>query len=176
MAKQPRPETDEVELLFTSGLHGWSRLRLEVDEKHHVAAISHVFCEPLLLLTNWCEAVLRVEPAELRLPDEPGATLIASEPNRERQHLTEVRIIELRGHDDDAGAGQEIIRFQTRTALLVTLLLNQLAKVRDLGLVGDYAVKREPFPHPEFEQLLRTWKGSRFNPANGVRRSIPSSA
>ena len=176
MAKQPRPETDEIEFVFTSGLHGWSRMRLEVGNEHYVAAISHVFCEPLSLLVNWCGALLRMEPVELRFPDEPGATLIASQPNRERHHLTHVRIIALGGHDDGADAGHEIMRFDVRTALLATLVVNQLTKVRDLGLLRDYAARREPFPHREFDELQRTWKASRLNPANGPKRSVPFSA
>jgi hypothetical protein len=69
--------TDEFDLLYIRGIHGWSDLHVVTRGTQIAVRITHIFSDPIEELSALCCGLLRGEPRSMaRLRDEPGATVV----------------------------------------------------------------------------------------------------
>jgi hypothetical protein len=167
--------TDEFDLLYVRGVHGWSDLHVVTRHPQIAVRISHIFSDPIEELSELCCGLLRGEPRFMaRLPDEPGGAVVTASIYAEQKHIAHIEFwtcrdwddhIEFwtcRGWDDIPPRGTSILSADAKVRQFVGLLYRQFEKVRWLSEERSYLKRRDPFPHAAFETLQRLWlKSSR---------------
>jgi hypothetical protein len=150
--------TDEFDLLYVRGVHGWSDLHIVTRDAQIAARITHIFSDPIQELSELCCGLLRGEPRCMaRLPDEPGVTVVTASIYAEQRHIAHVEFWACRGWDDIPPCGTSILCADVAVGQFVGLLYRQFEKVRWLSEERSYLKNRGPFPHAAFETLQRLW-------------------
>ena len=83
--------TDEFDLLYIRGIHGWSDLHVVTRGTQIAVRITHIFSDPIEELSALCCGLLRGEPRSMaRLHDEPGATVVIASIYPEQKHVAHI--------------------------------------------------------------------------------------
>jgi hypothetical protein len=162
MYREDQPNlTDEFDLLYVRGAHGWSDLHVVTRDAQITARITHVMGEPIKELSELCCQLLRGESECMaRLHDEPGATIVFASVYAKQRHVAHVEIWECLGWDDIPPCGTRILSADVKIRQFVGLLYRQFEKVQWLSERRSYRKNRGPFPHAAFEPLEQLWTKS----------------
>jgi len=153
--------TDEFDLLYIRGVHGWSDLHVVTRGTQIAVRITHIFSDPIEELSALCCGLLRGEPRSMaRLHDEPGATVIIASICPEQKHVAHVEFWDCLGWDDIPPCGAPTLSVDVKIQQFVGLVYRQFEKVRWLYEEKRYQKNRNPFPHVSFEELQRLWMNS----------------
>jgi hypothetical protein len=99
--------TDEFDLLYVRGVHGWSNLHVVTGDAQTVARITHIFSDSMQELSALCCALLRGEPRCMaRLPDEPGVTVVTASNYDDQRHIARIALWACRSWDDIPPCGE----------------------------------------------------------------------
>jgi hypothetical protein len=159
--EQPLNLTDEFDLLYIRGLHGWSDLHVVTRDTRIAVRITHIFSDPIEELCGLCCGLLRDEPQGMaRLHDEPGATVLVASIYPKQRHVAHIEIWTCPKWDDTPPCGKSILSADVRVRQFVGLVYRQFEKVRWLSEERSYLKDRGPFPHAAFETLRQLWVAS----------------
>jgi hypothetical protein len=83
--------SDEFDLLYIRGIHGWSLLHVVTPDTQIAVIITHIFSDPIEELSALCCGLLRGEPRSMvRLHGEPGATLVITAIHPKQKHVARI--------------------------------------------------------------------------------------
>jgi hypothetical protein len=157
-SKDERQFTDEFDLLYIRGVHGWSELHVVTHEAHITTRITHIFSDPIEELCGLCCDLLQGESSSMaRLHDEPGATVAIVSVHAKQKHVGHIEFWNCPGWDDVPPCGTLKLVADVKIRQFVGLVYRQFEKVRWLHEDKSYQKNRSPFPHAAFETLQRLW-------------------
>jgi hypothetical protein len=162
MCPEDRPNlTDEFDLLYVRGIHGWSDLHVVARDTKITVKITHIVSDPIQELSELCCGLLLGEARCLaRLHDEPGATVLLASIYPNQKHVAHVEFWACRNWDDLPPRGTSILSADVQVRQFAGLLYRQFEKVRWLSGQKSYLKNRDPFPLAAFETLQRLWMKS----------------
>jgi hypothetical protein len=153
--------TDEFDLLYIRGVHGWSDLHVVTRETQIAMRITHILSDPIEELCGLCCGLLRGKPrGTARLHDEPGATVVTASIYAEQRYVAHIEFWASPTWNDIPPCGTLVLSADVKVWQFVGLLYRQFEKVPWLSEEKSYLERRGPFPHAAFETLQRLWMNS----------------
>ena len=149
---------DDIDLVYVLGKHGWSDLYIIIGQTTHAIRITHIVRDPISDLIELCCAILRGEEGhQIRLYDEPGATLLDVSRRRDLQHILSVRLYQTYGWDEAPSSSKPEISFDIKVSQFLALFYHQFDKLASLCGEKSYAKDRAAFPYAEFQAFRELW-------------------
>ncbi len=149
-SRTPSRSEDDIDLLYRLSPSGWSDLVVLHEHDVHQFNITHIFSDPLGDLIALCTDLLKgADACDVRLPDEPGATLIEVRRHADQRHIVSVRLIDCNDKDEQTC----VAAFNIKVRQLVDLFYYQFAKLRALSRERRYREARDDFPEETFLTL-----------------------
>jgi hypothetical protein len=150
--------TDEFDLLYIRGIHGWSQLHVITRDTQIAVLITRIFSDPIEELSALCCGLLRGEPRSMaRLHGEPGATLVITAIHPKQKHVAHLDFWDCAEWEDIPPRGTPTLTADVKIRQFVGLVYRQFEKVRWLYEEKSYQKRRDPFPHGSFDELRQLW-------------------
>jgi hypothetical protein len=147
---------DEIDLVYRLGKHGWSDLYIISNDEVHAFRITHVISDPMSELIELCCALLRGEDRHwVRLPDEPGGTLIDVVRHKDQRHIISVKAYSCDEWDVTPPSGTLVLSFDMKVRQFVDVMYHQFDKLSSLWKEPSYQRDRGDFPKAEFLALKK---------------------